>query len=235
MEKTLINKGRMYRASDNALEKYSDLYADHEGLSSARQRLKSGIRFIDEVQNFQVGDNKGLTLGKEMLRGVLTRVMLKFALALKSEATMQRNQKLVTKFSLGISDLNRLPDPTLVNVGRMLQEHARPKKEELAKLFVSTDDFDQLESLLTEFDGSYSQKRMAVTVSKSSTAKTKEMFKTLDSLLKTEIDVHVAPFQFQYPDFYREYCNARIIVGYTGRGSGKEVQENLTVSAAVAG
>jgi len=219
MEKTKINKGRMYRASDLVLDNYLGLYADHVGLNSARQQLKSGIRFIDELQNLQVGDNKGLTLGKEMLRGVLTRVMLKFALSLKSWATMQRNQKLVTKFSLGISDLNHLPDPTLVNVGRMLQEHALPKKEELAKLFVSTEDFDQLERMLTEFVNSYSQKRVAVTVSKSSTAKINELFKTIDRLLKTEIDVHVAPFQFQHPDFYSEYCNARIIVGYTGGGA----------------
>jgi hypothetical protein len=228
MDKTKINKGRMYRASDLVLEKYSGLFGDHAGLRRAQQQLKNGIRSIDELQNLQVGDNKGLTLGKEMLRSILTRLLLKFALALKSLATMQQNQQLVTKFSLGISDLNRLPDPRLVNVGRMLQEHALPMQEELAKLFLAAEDFDQLEKLLAEFTGSYSQKRVAVTVSKSATAKTNEMFKTIDNLLKTEIDVHVAPFQFQHPDFYSEYCNARIIVGYTGGGASSVATEVLS-------
>ena len=219
MEKTKINKGRMYRASELVLEKFSGLYADHVGLNSARQQLKSGIRFIDELQNLQVGDNKGLTENKELLRGELTRIELKFALALKSLATMQRNKELLTRVSLRMTDLNRLPDPTLVNVGRMLQQKALPKQEELGKLFLTATDFDQLERLLTEFNDAIPQKRMAVTVSKSSTLKIGEMFKSLDSLLKTEIDVHVAPFQFQYPDFYSEYCNARIIIGYTGGGA----------------
>jgi uncharacterized Fe-S radical SAM superfamily protein PflX len=48
-----------------------------------------------------------------------------------------------------------------------------------------------------------------------------EVFKSIDKLLKEVIDVYVAPFEYQNPDFYREYCNARIIVGYTGRGKSK--------------
>ncbi|MCK9414441.1 MAG: hypothetical protein M0Q53_19220 [Prolixibacteraceae bacterium] len=234
MEKTKINKGRMYHSSDLVLEKFSGLFADHAGLNQAHRQLKSGISMIDEEQKLQVADSKGLTENKELLRGGLTRVMLKFSLALKSLATMQQNMELLVKVSFRITDLNRLPDPILVDVSRMLQEQANPRREELIKFFVTKDDFEQLETLLAGFKGAIPQKRLAVTVSKSSTHKIGEVFESLDRLLKTEIDVYVAPFQFQHPDFYSEYCNARIIVGYTGRGSGKDGQEMLNQTAAIA-
>lgn len=47
-------------------------------------------------------------------------------------------------------------------------------------------------------------------------------------------DVYVAPFQYENPDFYREYHNARIIVGYTGRGKSKTGTENLKEPASLA-
>ena len=47
-------------------------------------------------------------------------------------------------------------------------------------------------------------------------------------------DVYVAPFQYENPDFYREYRNARIIVGYTGRGKSKtDKAENAPAALAV--
>ncbi len=75
---------------------------------------------------------------------------------------------------------------------------------------------------------------MATTVSKSSTQKVTDVFRSLDKLLREVIDVYVAPFQFENPDFYREYRNARIIVGYTGRGKSKtDKAENTPAALAV--
>jgi len=107
----------------------------------------------------------------------------------------------------------------------MLLKLAYPLRESLAKFFLTDDDFSQTETVLEEFKAAIPQKRLSVTVSKSSTTKITEVFKATDKLLKEVIDVFVAPFQFQNTDFYREYTNARIIVGYTGRvKKKKEIQ-----------
>lgn len=235
MDKTKINKGRMYHSSDLVLEKFSPLFKEHAGLGHAHQALKSGILLIDEEQKLQVADSKGLTQNKEALRTELTRKMLKFSLGLKALATLKKNRELLVKCSFQMTQLNRLSDPILVDVGRMLHQQALQVREELAAFFLTEEEFKQLESLLTEFKGSIPQKRMATTVSKSSNRKIGEVFKSLDNLLKREIDVYVAPFQFDHPEFYSEYCNARIIVGYTGHGSSKGVLANLGEPAAVAG
>jgi len=61
MEKMKINKGRMYHATDLVLDKFSGLFANHDELKQAHQELKGEIVLIDEEQQVQVVDNKGLT------------------------------------------------------------------------------------------------------------------------------------------------------------------------------
>jgi hypothetical protein len=130
--------------------------------------------------------------------------------------------------------LNRLADPILFDVGSMLLNLANPMREQLARYFLTEDDFKQTEALLTEFKASIFQKRLATTVSKSSTQKVTDVFKYLDKLLKEVIDVYVAPFQYESPDFYREYRNARIIVGYAGRGKTKTAKVVVSAGSAPA-
>lgn len=222
MEKTKINKGRMYHATDLVLDKFSGSFASHGELKQAHQELKSGIVLIDEEQQVQVVDNKGLTQAKIGLRTDVTQRILKLSMALRALATIQKNTDMLTRSNYLLSDLNRLSDPVLADVCTMLLKLANPLRESLARFFLTDDDFSQTETALEEFKAAIPQKRLAVTVSKSSTKKISEVFKDTDKLLKEVIDVFVAPFQYQNPDFYREYCNARIVVGYTGRGKTKK-------------
>jgi hypothetical protein len=69
---------------------------------------------------------------------------------------------------------------------------------------------------LSNFKASIPQKRMATGTSKVSTGNINETFKTIDALLKNEMDDLLMPFQFTQPDFYNEYLSARSIVD-TGR------------------
>ena len=221
MDKTKINKGRMYHSSNLVLDKFSSTFTDHVELNQAHSELKSGISLIDEQQQVQVVDNKGLTQVKVALRTDVTQRILMFSKALKALATMQKNADLLTKSNYKLSDLNRLSDPILFDVGTMLVKLANPLRSQLEKFFVTDEDYKQTDAILAEFKAAIPQKRLATTVSKSSTKKISDVFKSIDKLLKEVIDVYVAPFEYKNPDFYREYTNARIIVGYTGRGKSK--------------
>ncbi|OFX62046.1 MAG: hypothetical protein A2066_05675 [Bacteroidetes bacterium GWB2_41_8] len=221
MDKTKINKGRMYHSSNLVLDKFSSTFTDHVELNQAHSELKSGISLIDEQQQVQVVDNKGLTQVKVALRTDVTQRILMFSKALKALATIQKNADLLTKSNYKLSDLNRLSDPILFDVGTMLVKLANPLRSQLEKFFLTDEDYKQTDAILAEFKAAIPQKRLATTVSKSSTKKISDVFKSIDKLLKEVIDVYVAPFEYKNPDFYREYTNARIIVGYTGRGKSK--------------
>jgi hypothetical protein len=234
MDKLKINKGRMYHSSDLVLDKFSAVFSGNEEMKQAHQELKSGIVFVDAEQQVLVVDHKGLTRTKIELRNEVTRRILKFSMALKALATYQKNSDLLTKATYKVTELNRLADPILFDVGTMLFNLANPMREQAARYFLTEDDFKQTETLLADFKMAIPQKRMATTVSKSSTQKVTDVFRSLDKLLREVIDVYVAPFQYENPDFYREYRNARIIVGYTGRGKSKtDKAENVTAVLAV--
>jgi hypothetical protein len=76
---------------------------------------------------------------------------------------------------------------------------------------------------LSNFKASIPQKRVATGTSKVSTGNINETFKTIDALLKDEMDVLLMPFQFTQPDFYNEYLSTRSIVD-TG-GNRKKTEE----------
>ncbi len=226
MRKSLINKGRMYVATDLSLDKFADTFAGNEELNEARRKLKDGLNSIGEVQQVLVVDNTGLTQYKYELRTGFTLHALKFAVGLKAYATTQKDTALLTKVSYQLTDFNRLPDPILFDVVTMLYRQADPIRDKLVRFFLTDEDFASMEKMLADFKGAFPQKRMATTVSKSSVEKIIAVFKSMDKLLKEVIDRLVAPYQYQNPDFYREYCNARIIVGYTGRGKSKPGPES---------
>ena len=212
----------MYRATDLVLDKFVGLYSEHAELIEACLKLKSQISLIDAQQQVQVVDNTGLTQTKTVWRNGLIDIALKFIKALMALATVQKDTDLLTKVSYKKSDLTRLSDPILFDVVALLFSLATSRSEQISRFFITSDDFALMESTLGGFKASIPQKRLSTTVSKSSTKQLVEVFKETDHLLKDVIDVLVNPFEYQYPDFVSEYRNARIIVGYTGRGKKKK-------------
>ena len=221
MKKVFINKARMYRSTDLALDKFAYLFAGNDELNAAHLALKNAIKVIDEDQEVLVVDSTGLTDNKIILRTVFTLRTLKISIGLKAYATTLKDTAMFTKVDYQLNDLNRLPDPILFNTGSMLFKLANPMRDKLARFFLTDDDFSGMEKMINDFKTAFPQKRMATTVSKSTNTKMAEVFRSTGKLLKEVIDVLVAPYQFEHPDFFREYTNARIIVGYTGSRKSK--------------
>ena len=222
MDKNKINKSRMYCAADLVLDKFAHLFGECAELIEACLKLKSQISLIDAQQQVQVVDNTGLTKTKTVLRNEVISLALKFSKALMALATVQKDTDLLIKVSHKKSDLTRLSDPVLFDVVTLLFSLAAAQSEQIRRFFITADDFSLMDSTLSGFKASIPQKRLSTTVSKSSTKQLVAVFKETDYLLKEVIDVLVNPFEYQYPDFVSEYTNARIIVGYTGRGKKKD-------------
>jgi len=225
MRKILVNKGRMYYATIRVLNKFANVFSGNAELNEAKQQLTDGMGEINLEEEVLAVDNTGLTTSKDELRAEFTLCLLKMATGLKAYATTQKDTKFFVKVNYQLSDLNRLPDPILLNTGSMLFKLANPMREKLVRFFLTDDDLTRVEKMLVDFEAAFSDKRVAITVSKSSNVKVLEVFRSKDKLLKEVIDILVAPYQYPNPDFFREYTNARIIVGYTGRGKSNPDQE----------
>jgi len=215
-----INKSRMYGATNLVLKNHSELFAQLGDLVLAHQRLQSGLDVIDQNRQVQEADTSGLTKSKAAKRDELVRRISQFSTALVAHATSTKMVELKTKATYTASDLKTAPDPVLYDIGILLLTLAFKYKADLVKYFVEDAEFTALENMLADFKLAIPQRRVATSVSKVSTGNIGETFNEIDKLLKTEIDVLMAPFQFNHADFYKEYKNARKIVNYSGRGGG---------------
>lgn len=220
MNKSQINKFRMYEAVDLGFASHSELIQKFDELISARQRLQAGLQVIGQNRQVQEVDRTGLTKNKVQLRSELVNLILQFSAAIKAYATVIKNLDLKTRANYNPSELKTVSDPVLADIGLLLKDLATPYSKELLKYFIGEAEFTELDRLLVEFKTSIPKSRAAGNVSKTSTKNIGGIFEAMDKLLREEIDVLMLPFQFKESDFYNIYKNARSIVNYTGRGKG---------------
>ncbi|MBN1650794.1 MAG: hypothetical protein JW857_05675 [Bacteroidales bacterium] len=218
MNKNQINKSRMYFACDLVLDNHSDLVNALPEFLAAHENLKNKLLLIEQYRQVQEVDSTGLTLNKSKLRVDLSKLILQFNSVLKAYAAINKDEVLKTKASYNASSLTRSSDPILYDIGLLLLNLATPLKLDLERFFLTQESFDSLASILEKFKTAIPEKRIAVGTSKLSTKHIQETFAAIDLLLKEEIDVLIAPFEFMHEDFYNEYKNARIIIDYAGGG-----------------
>lgn len=211
----------MYETVDLVLDKNSALFESLPELISAHQRLKEGKILILQNRQVQEADTSGLTTNKVIVKDDFINSILKFSAALRAYATSTKNEDLKAKAHYVPSELKKVADSILFDIGNLLYGLATPVKTELTKYSVGEDEFTEMETLLPAFKLAYPKQRVATTESKVSTGNIDKVYKSMDKLLKDEIDELMLPFQFSQPDFYSIYKNARIIVNYSGRGKGK--------------
>lgn len=218
MNKSQINKFRMYEAVDLGFASHSEIIEKFDELVAARQRLQVGLQVIGQNRQVQEADSTGLTKNKVQLRSGLINLILQFSAAIMAYATAIKNLDLKTKANYIPSELKTVADPVLADIGQLLKDLAVPFSKDLVKYFVGEAEFAEMDRLLAEFKSSIPKRRVAGNVSKVSTKNIGDVFDAMDKLLREEIDVLMLPFQFKEADFYNAYRNARGIVNYTGRG-----------------
>ena len=221
MNKNQINKSRMYSSVDLVLDNHASLFGTLGELTDAHLRLKNGAALIRQHRQVQEADVSGLTKNKIQLRANMIKCILQFSAAIMAFATSAKDEELRVKANYGLSDLNKSPDPLLLDIGTLLMGLANPLKSDLSRFFIGDAEFKEMDHLLVAFKQAIPQRRVATSASKVSTGNINELFHSQDALLKQEIDVLMLPFQFTQPDFYNAYRNARSIVDYAGRGKAK--------------
>jgi hypothetical protein len=221
MNKTQINKLRMFDSVDLVLTNNSSIFAQLEDLVSVHQRLKDYINQIGEYRQIQEANNSGLTEAKSDLRDTLITKIIQLTAALKSYANSINNKELKTKTNYSKSDLLQSPDSVLYDIGILQVNLATPLQTELSKYFVTPEKLSEINTLLADFYAAIPQKRVANSMSKVSTLNISEIFNSTTKMLKEELDVLMLLFEEAEADFYMAYKNARIIIDYSGRGKTK--------------
>ena len=220
MNKRQLNKWRMFGSVVTVLDENSALVSSLNDLATAKERFETGLATINQNRQIQEAKTTGLTVHKKVKRGMLVQSITKFSAALKGYAALVNDEEIKAKADYTPSNLLRVADSVMYDIGMLLYGMAVARKDEMVRYFIGDAELKGMEQLLTEFALSIPKKRVATSLSKTSTDNIESTFSAQEKLLKNEIDVLMLLFQESNPDFYNSYKNARAIVNYTGRGKG---------------
>lgn len=229
MNKSQINKWRMYSATVTLLDANNDLVSIVPDITQKLTDLKLKMSLIDTNLQVQETEHKGITIEKNKLREDLRTLTLKVSEAVSAYAVTIKNQDLKTRSTYKPSQLRDYSDPELIDVALLIKNLAVPIVSDLGKFFISQTDIDSLLDLTEKFRGMLPLKRSANNVSKVATVNLAKTFKEIDKLFSEEIDLLISPFRFSKPDFYSMYKNARMIVDYVTGRTKKETEKPAAV------
>lgn len=218
MNKRQLNKLRMFGSVFTVLEENAALVNSLSGLAAAQERFKSGQLIINQNRQVQEAKTTGLTRNKKAKRDKLVQMITMFSAALKGYGVAVNNEDLKAKADYTPSNLLRVADSVMYDIGVLLHSLATTYKDDMVRYFIGEAELKEMEQVLSEFALAIPKKRVATAFSKTSTDNIESVFAAQDKLLREEMDVLMVLFQVSHPDFYNSYKNARAIVNYTGRG-----------------
>ena len=230
MNKRQLNKLRMFGSVGTVLDENSALVSSLNDLAAAQVRFKSGQLLINLNRQVQEAKTTGLTRNKKAKREELIQAITRFSAALKGYAVSVNDEDIKARANYTPSNLKRVADSVMYDIGRLLYGMAVTHKDDMVHYFIGDAELKEMEQLLELFALAIPKKRVATSLSKTSTDNIESIFTAQDKLLKEEIDVLMLLFQVSHPDFYNAYKNARAIVNYTGRGKGAVAENPAAVN-----
>ena len=230
MNKRQLNKWRMFGSVVTVLDENSALVSSLNDLAAAKERFKSGQLIINQNRQVQEAKTTGLTMNKKVKRGKLFQMITKFSAALKGYAALVHDDEIKAKADYNRTDLIRAADSVIYDIGMLLYGMAIAHKDDMVRYFIGDAELKDMEQLLTEFALAIPKKRVATSISKTSTDNIESTFAAQEKLLRNEIDVLMLLFQDSHSDFYKAYKNARTIVNYKGRGKESVPESHVAVN-----
>ena len=230
MNKRQLNKWRMFGAVVTVLDENSALVSSLHDLVTAKERFNAGMSIINQNRQVQEAKTTGLTMNKKTKREKLIQMIIKFSAALKGYAVSVNNADIKARADYSVSDLIRVADSVMYDIGKLLLGMAVAHKDEMAHYFIGDAELKGMEQLLDEFTLAIPKKRVATSLSKTSTDNIEVTFTAQEKLLKDQIDVLMLLFKDNNPDFYSAYKNARATVNYIGRGKGAVTETSAAVN-----
>jgi len=131
----------------------------------AHQQLKVKKKVIDQNRQTQETDHTGLTKNKEMLRGELVNMILRFSGAVTAYAITIKDVDMETKVNYARSYHFEVSDQVLWDIATLINSLALPLAAKLECFFIGEGEFQQFSQLSAGFRNSVPKKRVATTVS----------------------------------------------------------------------
>ena len=126
----------MFGSVVTVLDENSALISSLNDLTAAKERFKTGMATINQNRQVQEAKTTGLTTHKKVKREKLVQNITKFSAALKGYATLVNDEDIKAKADYTQSNLLRVADSVIYDIGMLLYGMAVAHKDEMAHYFI---------------------------------------------------------------------------------------------------
>lgn len=193
----------------NGLPSFDDAFSDFEtNLSSLQSALEA-----------QESNITGFTREKESLEEVLVDKAIAVARSVYAYAEKENNKPLREKVNYSPSDLKNTRDSVRIQISQVIHDEADKVIGDLEDYGIDVNGLKKLQKAIDDYKTALAAPRNATTEKKKATVLANRLFGVADGILKGRLDKLIENFKKSNLDFYKQYFNARLIIGLGSRNT----------------
>lgn len=228
MNKYETNKRNSFDNSVEVMDRNQTIWNTDDVVKTEHEKIKTLLSLLGKNHEKQKGKGNSGTILKKGLKKELVALTVKLSESGVSYAVAKSNPVLEASLKLTKSQLNSCGQVKLYDVVSVFYKQILPLKEFLKHL--DPGDMEKEGQLLADYKASIPVTGANKDESQTATLNIGETIKTLNQMF-SNLDKHIAPYQYNYPDFFNDYTNSRKVTNLKGKSKRKNSKAKSVTQA----
>jgi hypothetical protein len=211
MNKTQEAKRTMYMSVQQYFQTNASVVSTIPSLQTAVTAFGNLLTNLNNIRQQQETQSTGFTVQKSQLRKAMQDVALQVSSALQAYATSTFNPPLFDQARITPSGFQLMPDTEASDKARNIRDLGNTNVANLSGYGITAAVITNLTGKIDAFDAAIPSPTGAKNTVKQASIDLKNLIKSIDTFLKTNIDNIMAAYKISDPGFYNGYTNARTI------------------------
>jgi len=205
-------KLNMYNAVAAFLQTNNAAFAAVPALAAAITTFNTRLQELKDAATEEAQIITGITKNKGNLKKTLCETAATNAAILFAYATAENNEELKAKARISYSDFSKLRDEDLTLYSQNISTALTASQAALAGYGITAAVVTEFNTLIAQYNSAVPSPRNAASLRKTYSLQLKELFKTVDTILKLQIDKLMLQFKKSNTNLYNDYKENRTIV-----------------------
>lgn len=205
-------KFSMYRAVQTLCSNNQTLVNAQPAFATALTNFNTLVNSLFGAQNIVSQQTKGIAVDKVTLKKALAQTATDIAALVFAYANKTKNNTLKQLVNFAKSDIEKIKDDLIVSTCNNIKKAANDNLPSLVDYGVNTDVLIDFQTQIDAYNDVVPQPKIAKASKTTETANIKSIIKSIDDVLKNEMDKLVISFKNTNPKFVADYKNTRVII-----------------------
>lgn len=218
MNRYETNKRNSFDNSSEVMDRNQIIWNADDVVKTDYEKIKTLLSLLGKNHEKQMEKGNSGTILKKGLKKELIALTVKLSESGVSYAVTQNNPVLEASLKLTKSQLEACGQVKLYDVVSVFYKRILPLKEFLKHL--DSGDMEKEGQLLADYKASIPVTGADKDETQTATLNIGETIKTLNQMF-LNLNKHIAPYKYKYPDFYNDYMNSRKVTDLKGKSKTK--------------